>query len=172
LPPGHYAVQFAIPLPGPYRLETTLSLDGRSLYVGRRGLVVGYADELRLKPTGRDLLRAVAETSGDRYDPRPDEIFTRPDNTTGRTTVCLPYLLCAATLIFLADVALKRIDLARKRPCAGNPTHRFALDCLRMTRVSEVAREFTAVQVFPADRRWRAAETYSLRPRHTRENMA
>ena len=115
--PGRYAAEFATPTPGPYRLEATLSRSGRTIYVGRRGLVVGYAAELRLKPTDQDLLRSIAAITRGRYDPRPDEVFTPPEDEEAvrRTTPCLPYLLMAATLIFLVDVALKRIDLAPRR---------------------------------------------------------
>jgi len=125
--PGRYAANFQFSIfnsqfsisdpPAAYRLEVTLSRSGRTIYVGRRGLVVGYADELRLKPTDQDLLRSIAEITGGRYNPRPDEVFAPPEDKDAlrRTTPCLPYLLMAATLIFLVDVALKRIDLAPRR---------------------------------------------------------
>jgi Mg-chelatase subunit ChlD len=125
--PGQYAANFQLPIsnsqfsisnpPASYRLEATLTRGGRTIYVGRRGLVVGYADELRLKPTDRDLLRSIAEITRGRYNPRPDEVFTAPEDEAAvrRTMSCLPYLLIAATLIFLGDVALKRIDLAPRR---------------------------------------------------------
>jgi uncharacterized membrane protein len=116
--PGRYAAEFATPIPGPYRLETTLAVGDGPAYVDRRGLVVGYADELRVRPTDEDLLRSIAETTGGRYDPRPADVFAPPDgprNVARRTTPCWPYFLTAAALIFLIDVALKRIDLAPKR---------------------------------------------------------
>ncbi len=109
--PGRYAAEFATPPPGPYRLQTTLNHRGRPIYTGRRGLVVGYADELRLRPTDKDLLRSIAETTGGRYNPQPAEVFTPPESTARRTTPCWPYFLTAAVLIFLVDLALKRIDL-------------------------------------------------------------
>jgi len=125
--PGRYAANFQFSIlnsqfsilapPAPYRLEATLTRGGHPIYVGRRGLVVGYADELRLKPTDQDLLRSIAEITGGRYNPRPDEVFAPPEDDAAvrRTAACLPYLLMAATLIFLVDVALKRIDLTPKR---------------------------------------------------------
>jgi Mg-chelatase subunit ChlD len=125
--PGRYAAnsQFSIfnsqssisDPPAAYRLEVTLTRGGRTIYVGRRGLVVDYADELRLKPTDQKLLRSIAEITGGRYDPRPDEVFAPPaeEDAVRRTASCLPYLLTAATLIFLIDVMLKRIDLMQRR---------------------------------------------------------
>lgn len=114
--PGRYAANFPTPMPGAYRLEATLSHGGRRLYVGRRGLVVEYADELRLKPTNEELLRSIAETTGGRYNPEPGAVFAPPERTALQTTFLWPYLLTAAALLFLIDVALKRIDLTRKKP--------------------------------------------------------
>ena len=113
--PGRYTAVFATPGPGPYRLEAKLSRDGRPIYARRRGLVVGYPDELRLRPADTDLLRSIAETSGGRYDPRPADVFAPPQQSVRRTTPCWPYLLTLAALIFLVDLALKRIDLAGRR---------------------------------------------------------
>ena len=113
--PGRYAAEFSVPGPGPYRLEATLSRDGRPICARRRGLVVGYPDELRLGPADKDLLKSIAETSGGRYDPRPVDVFAPPQQTVRRTTPCWPCLLTLAALIFLVDLALKRIDLAGRR---------------------------------------------------------
>jgi len=75
-----------------------------------RGLVVGYAEELRLKPTNEDLLRAVSRLSGGMYNPTPEQVFQAPEKIAQRTTPLWPYLVVAAALMFLADVALRRID--------------------------------------------------------------
>lgn len=109
--PGRYAAEFDTPMPGPYRLEATLSHGDGASYVGRHGLVVGYADEFRVGPTNKGLLRSIAETTGGRYNPQPAEVFAPPEDTARRTTPCWPYFLIAAALVFLVDVALKRIDL-------------------------------------------------------------
>lgn len=114
--PGLYAAELATPTAGAYMLDWTLIDRGRATCVGRRGLVTGYPDELRLKPANEDLLRAVAGTTGGRYDPGPEEVFAPPERTVRRTVSLRPYLLGAAVLIFLIDVALKRIDLTRQRP--------------------------------------------------------
>jgi len=111
--PGRYAVDFAAPERGTYYLQTTLKYGGRLTYIGRRGLVVGYADELRVRPTNEALLRSIAEATGGRYDPRPADVLVSPQRTVPRTTPLWPYLLAAAALIFLADVVLKRIDFSR-----------------------------------------------------------
>ncbi len=113
--PGRYTAVFATPGPGPYRLEAVLSRDGRPICARRGGLVVGYPDELRLRAADTDLLRSIAQSSGGRYDPRPADVFAASQQTVRRTIPCWPYLLTLAALIFLVDLALKRIDLAGRR---------------------------------------------------------
>jgi uncharacterized membrane protein len=75
-----------------------------------RGLAVGYADELRLRPTSTELLRSIAEATGGQYAPEPAAVFAPAESTVPRTTLFWPYLLTAAILVFLADVALRRLS--------------------------------------------------------------
>lgn len=112
--PGRYVAEFAAPKPGMYSLETTFLHGGRSMHVPRRGLVAGYPDELRVQPTNAKLLRAIAKATGGRYDPQPADVFAPSEARVARTTPWWPYLLTAAVLLFVIDVALKRIDLTRK----------------------------------------------------------
>ena len=86
-----------------------------------RGLVVNYDDELRIRPTNEKLLESRGP--GVRRD-----VQARPGGgvrarTSGRRRGPMPlwpYLVMAAALIFLADVALRRIDfdllLGRQKP--------------------------------------------------------
>jgi hypothetical protein len=83
---------------------------GQVLSQQSRGLVVGYEDEYRLLPTNEDLLRSIARVSGGTYRPEPDAVFADLGRTAARATPLWPYLVMAAALIFLADVALRRID--------------------------------------------------------------
>lgn len=108
--PGRYVATFDTPAAGAYHVEMSQKLNGQALHQQSRGLVVGYAEELRLKPTNEDLLRAVSRVSGGMYNPTPEEVFQAPEKTAQRTTPLWPYLVVAAALIFLADVALRRID--------------------------------------------------------------
>ena len=106
--PGRYAADFATPAPGAYYLELRLSHQGRLVYVQRRGISVGYADEFRTRPADRELLQSIAEVTGGTYDPDPAAIFTPPDKTVPRTTLLWSYLLATSAGIFLLDVVLRR----------------------------------------------------------------
>lgn len=110
--PGRYAAEFATPQSGAYHLEIAQKHQGRPLYQQSRGLMVGYADELRLKPTNTELLQQIARVSGGDYDPGPEAIFAASDRTVPRGTPLWPYLATAALVIFLIDVALRRLDLS------------------------------------------------------------
>jgi Ca-activated chloride channel family protein len=108
--PGRYSATIDTPAAGAYHLELAQKLNGQPLVQQSRGLVVGYPEELRLRPTNDDLLRSLARSSGGMYEPTPEQVFTSPERTAPRPTQLWPYLVAAAAVIFLADVALRRID--------------------------------------------------------------
>ena len=126
--PGRYVAEFETPLSGAYHLNMTQKTSGGTLlHQQTRGLIVGYPDELRLFPTNFELLKTLAIATGGQFDPTPEEIFgtdsTSPDQkslgqqpsaqrTAQRTTPLWPYLLTAASLLFVLDVALRRIDFS------------------------------------------------------------
>jgi hypothetical protein len=85
---------------------------GKKLAPQSRGLVVGYPDELRLLPTNEELLRSIARVSGGSYQPEPEAIFADLHRTARRATPLWPYLTLTAALLWLLDVALRRIDFA------------------------------------------------------------
>jgi Ca-activated chloride channel homolog len=127
--PGRYAAEFETPYPGEYHLQITQKQDGRLRFQQTRGLSVGYPDELRLRPTNEELLQTLARVSGGTYRPAPEEAFLGPATPAGRTTPLWPYLLAAAAVLLVVDVALRRIDLSpvlaacrfAKRQAGGRP---------------------------------------------------
>src|SRR5579871_3573866 len=110
--PGRYVAEFDTPQSGAYHLEMVQKQQGQTLSQQSRGLVVGYDDEFRLRPTNEELLQAIARVSGGTYNPEPEAVFADIGRTTPRATPLWMYLVVAAALLFLADVALRRIDFA------------------------------------------------------------
>jgi Mg-chelatase subunit ChlD len=110
--PGRYVAEFDTPRSGEYHLEIAQKHQGKLLYQQSRGLMVGYADELRLRPTNTELLHAIAQVSGGQYDPAPEALFAPTERTAPRGTPLWPYLIMAAAALFLIDVALRRIDFS------------------------------------------------------------
>ena len=108
--PGRYTASFPTPLTGAYHTEFSQKVGGQVVYQQSRGLAVGYPEELRLRPTNTDLLKSVARVSGGIFDPPAESVFTPNDKVALRATPLWPYLLAAAALVFVLDVALRRID--------------------------------------------------------------
>ncbi len=113
--PGRYATDFKTPNSGSYHMEIALKQNGQVLYRQSRGLMVGYSDELRIQPTNEKLLREIAEASGGVYSTGPERVFDRPDQWATRPTPLWPWLLTAAVLMLVLDVALRRIDFSLGR---------------------------------------------------------
>jgi hypothetical protein len=110
--PGHYAAELATPWAGAYHLELTQKHQGNLLNRQSRGLAVGYPDELRLRPTNEVLLQQLARTTGGAYQPAPEEVFAPSVQTAQRPEPLWPYLVLAAAILLVVDVALRRLDLS------------------------------------------------------------
>ncbi len=108
--PGRYLGEFAAAKPGTYHIQMLQKANSAMATQQSRALVVNYDDELRLRPTDEKLLQAIAEVSGGTYRPDPAQIFASSERTAARPIPLWPYLVVAAALIFLIDVALRRID--------------------------------------------------------------
>jgi hypothetical protein len=113
--PGRYVARFDTATAGTYHLELAQHQGDRVALRQTRGLVVGYPEELRLRPTNQQLLERIAEVSGGQYNPPPAEVFQGRGRTAYRAQPLWPYLLAIALLVFCADVALRRIDFARSQ---------------------------------------------------------
>jgi uncharacterized membrane protein len=110
--PGRYQAEFDATRPGSYQLMFSQTKETQVLGRQTRGLAVGYPDELRLRPVNTELLRSIAAASGGAFEPRPEWVFDRPQATASRAVPLWPYLAAIAVLLFVLDVALRRIDLA------------------------------------------------------------
>ena len=108
--PGRYTAEFPTEKPGTYLVQMVQTAKGQEAVQQSRGLVVNYDEELRLRPTNEAFLQELSRISGGKYQPTPEEVFAPDERTASRPIPLWPYLVIAAMLIFLADVALRRID--------------------------------------------------------------
>ncbi len=108
--PGRYQASFPTPFAGAYHTEFSQKVGGQVVYQQSRGLAVGYPQELRLKPTDLGLLQSIARVSGGTFNPPAETVFAPTARLALRATPLWPYLLAAALVIFVLDVALRRID--------------------------------------------------------------
>jgi Ca-activated chloride channel homolog len=114
--PGRYQAEFDTTQPGSYQLMFSQTRDSQLLGRQTRGLAVGYPDELRLRPANAELLKSIAGASGGRFDAKPESVFDVPDRSAPRAVPLWPYLATAAVLLFVLDVALRRVDLTLLLP--------------------------------------------------------
>jgi hypothetical protein len=108
--PGRYVAEFPADKPGAYHVHITQQIKGQAATQQSRGLVINYDEELRIRPTNEKLLQTIAQSSGGAYKPEPEAVFAPDDRTAVQALPLWPYLLIAAALLFVADVALRRID--------------------------------------------------------------
>jgi hypothetical protein len=110
--PGRYFGQIETNRPGAYHLELAQKQKGQILYRQSRGHMVGYSDELRLRPANVELLEKLAKHSGGKFDPQPEDVFAPDEIEATRAVPLWPYLAAAALCLFILDVALRRIDFS------------------------------------------------------------
>lgn len=115
--PGQYTHTIPTPDSGAYHLEITVKDQGQPLYRQSRGLTVGYSDELRIKPTNEPLLKEIASSTGGQFNPSAADLF-QTDRRAHRPTPLWPWLLSAAVILWVLDVALRRIDFSLHWPFA------------------------------------------------------
>ena len=110
--PGRYIASIDTDEEGAYHLDVSQQVGAQTVFRQTRGLVVGYSDELRLRPINEELLRKIAEVSGGRFTTDPAQVVEQEERTAHRAQPLWPYLLTAAMLLFLLDVALRRVDFS------------------------------------------------------------
>ncbi|MFN9717603.1 MAG: VWA domain-containing protein [Planctomycetota bacterium] len=116
--PGRYETTIATPLTGAYNIDAAITASAESeadadlkRLQQSRGLMIGYSDELRIRPTNESLLRQISTSSGGRFNPAILSLFERPKFTAPRAKPLWPMLLMLAAILIIIDVALRRIDL-------------------------------------------------------------
>jgi Ca-activated chloride channel family protein len=79
-------------------------------------MVVGYSDEMRIRPTDEQLLRKVADMTGGTFDPDPAALFRDDDLSAERSARLWPHLVALAAALLAVDVALRRVDFSLHWP--------------------------------------------------------
>jgi Mg-chelatase subunit ChlD len=128
--PGRYVADFDIDQTGSYLFKIRQSLSNAS---GRadvfadmtRGLTISYAPEYRHLGSNTNLLTELAQVTGGTFQPTPEEVLALgEDESIAIRKTLWPGLLMAALILFVLDVALRRLDLAG-RGLFKDKTHRY-----------------------------------------------
>ena len=116
--PGRYTGRFETGKQGAWHLELTQSVEGTVVAQQSRGFAVGYPAELRIRPVAAESLANLARITGGIADVPPGQVFADHGETARRPRPLWPELLAAALLLFLVDVALRRVDVTTLWPAA------------------------------------------------------
>ena len=108
--PGRYNNNVPLPQSGSYHMEISVKQNDQVVYRQSRGIMRGYSDELRIRPTNEELLREIANVSEGQFNPPVADLFQPGETRAFRPTPLWPYLLTAAAILLLFDVALRRVD--------------------------------------------------------------
>jgi uncharacterized protein YegL len=115
--PGEYAVRLDNPRPGAYFMQIggDGEADGSSSGGSLAGFVIPYSPEFRIAEgeEGRELLGEIARITGGRILPldRPGEVFRAERIAAVGKRDLTRGLLIAALLLWLADIAVRRLSL-------------------------------------------------------------
>lgn len=116
--PGRYEAEVPCEDTGSYLFrirQTAPGENGEETVVGEftRGLTSSYLPEYRRLAVDTAFLEKLAEAGGGTYEPSLDELFTvAPEEAVTVRKRIWPWLTGLALLLFVLDVALRRLDLA------------------------------------------------------------
>ncbi|GAB4539312.1 MAG: VWA domain-containing protein [Anaerolineae bacterium] len=108
---GHYQAQVSLAEPGAYLVRLAVSHEGRALGQETLGLVVPYSPEYRASGTDTALLSQLARLTGGGPLLEPAAAFTHDLPAADRAREFWAPLLLVVALLFLLDVALRRVML-------------------------------------------------------------
>ena len=112
--PGRYETTIPLPQTGIWNLEATVNQPGQAPMRTTRSLYAGISSEFRLRPVNENLLQQLASVSSGRWNPDPADVFGKSARTASRSMPLRTWLLSAAAVLLLLDVALRRLEIRPK----------------------------------------------------------
>lgn len=112
--PGEYEGSFDAPQQGAYAIRAEQTQDGQTVRQLEGGAVRTYSEEYDLrKQGGEEELKRLADATGGRVITDPKEMFTARGQEAQSRRLLRPLLLTLALVLFLLDIALRRLSLDR-----------------------------------------------------------
>ena len=99
---------------GAYALHLTVTdREGQVLLSDDTGAVISWTEEYDLRETREDILENLSERTGGIAAASPEELLSYPDTKARKRMDLTPYLMLLAGVLFLFDIAQRRLDLFR-----------------------------------------------------------
>jgi len=117
--PGRYRAQIDAPAEGTYFVSVQQTLAGEETGRAVREVFRAYSPELAPAHTGTPVLQELASATGGALDPAPKAVWTHDPAPLTTPRSIAPWLLLAAALLWLLDVAYRRFEgfrLPRRHP--------------------------------------------------------
>lgn len=153
-----FSGRFPVPEAGAYWVAVQVEDSTGTIASGSGGVVAGYADEFAFRDPDPDLAPAIADATSGRVDPPATTAFDPAPSRGDAATPLWPWLAAVALALFMIDVALRRLVVARGdfevwreavRPQAKQPVS--ALDTSETVDATEI--ETPSEQAAPPPRR-------------------
>lgn len=110
--PGQYVGSFDIDEPGIYLVRVQQQKDGKVISAADSGLAVTYSPEYDIRYKGsKQLLEQIVSQTGGRIIDDPKQVFADDLAPVWRRTELWPYLLPLALMLFILDIALRRLKI-------------------------------------------------------------
>lgn len=117
--PGRYRAQVDAPAEGTYFVSVQQTLAGEETGRAVREVFRAYSPELAPAHTGTPVLQELASATGGQLDPAPEAVWKHDSTPLTTPRSLAPWLLVAAALLWLLDVAYRRFEgirLPRRHP--------------------------------------------------------
>lgn len=110
--PGRMEAWWPAPERGAYHVQVAVRSGQEPLASQYESVTLGYPDEFLLQPPNEPLLRRAPQETGGVFAPKPEEIFRNPQLANAVEWEIWPWLAGLALLLFVADVAVRRLDFS------------------------------------------------------------
>lgn len=108
-----FAVRVPVAAEGAYWVAVRVEGPEGLIASGSSGVVAGYPDEFAFREQDPQLAADLTEATGGRIEPAPEDVYAAAATRGAAEQDLWPWLVGAALALFLVDVALRRLVIAR-----------------------------------------------------------
>lgn len=119
--PGRYEAAFHADQPGLWKISITERINGRITNQQFGSVSTERRDEFVPQPPNVTLLQSIAQLSGGMFNPSPDQLFRSHHQVSAvRSLPLWSWLVATAIILFVIDIALRRIGAGNRKQRIAN----------------------------------------------------